>query len=57
VTLFKLVDGGDAAIRVPVALGRGSVNTIEILRGLAVGDQIILSDMTPYASVDRVRIK
>ena len=57
VTLFKLVDGGDAAIRVPVALGRGSVNTIEILRGLVVGDQIILSDMTPYASVDRVRIK
>ncbi|MBL0170799.1 MAG: HlyD family efflux transporter periplasmic adaptor subunit [Gemmatimonadaceae bacterium] len=57
VTLFKLVDGGDAAIRVPVALGRGSVNTIEILKGLAVGDQIILSDMSAYASVDRVRIK
>lgn len=56
-TLFKIVDGGDAAVRVPVVLGRGSVNTIEILKGLSVGDQIILSDMSAYANVDRVRIK
>jgi HlyD family secretion protein len=56
-TLFKIVDGGDAAVRVPVVLGRNSVNTIEILKGLAVGDQIILSDMTSYANVDRIRIK
>ncbi len=56
-TLFKLVDGGDAAVRVPVELGRSSVNTIEIVRGLSVGDRIILSDMSSYASTDRVRIK
>ena len=56
-TLFKIIDGGDAAIRVPVVLGRSSVNTIEILKGLAVGDQIILSDMSTYANVDRVKIK
>ncbi len=56
-TLFKIIDGGGAAIRVPVVLGRSSVNTIEILKGLAVGDQIILSDMSTYANVDRVRIK
>jgi len=57
VGLFKLVDGGSAAIRVPVELGRTSVNTVEILSGLVVGDQVILSDMTQYAAVDRVRIK
>lgn len=57
VGLFKLVDGGSAAIRVPVTLGRTSVNTVEILNGLVVGDQVILSDMTQYAAVDRVRIK
>lgn len=57
VGLFKLVDGGSAAIRVPVELGRTSVNTVEILSGLAVGDRVILSDMTQYAAVDRVRIK
>jgi len=57
VGLFKLIDGGAAAIRVPVQLGRTSVNTVEILSGLVVGDQVILSDMTQYAAVDRVRIK
>jgi HlyD family secretion protein len=57
VGLFKLVDGGSSAIRVPVELGRTSVNTVEVLSGLAVGDRVILSDMTQYAAVDRVRIK
>ena len=57
VGLFKLVDGGGAAIRVPVELGRSSVNTIEILSGLKVGDQVILSDMTQYAAAERVRIR
>lgn len=57
VGLFKVVEGGDAAIRVPVELGRTSVNTVEIIRGLQVGDKVILSDMTPFASVERVRIK
>ncbi|MBA4071984.1 MAG: RND transporter [Gemmatimonas sp.] len=57
VSLFKLVDGGRAAVRVPVELGRSSVNVIEILRGLDVGDKIIVSDMSQYANVARVRIK
>lgn len=56
VGLFKLVDGGKAALRVPVKLGRSSVNTIEILEGLNVGDQIILSDMNQWDAHDRVRI-
>jgi HlyD family secretion protein len=57
VGLFRLEPGGDAAVRVPVELGRSSVNTIEILRGLEPGDRVILSDMTQYANVDRVKIK
>jgi len=57
VSLFKLVDGGRAAIRVTVELGRSSVNVIEILRGLEVGDQIIVSDMSQYQNAARVRIK
>lgn len=57
VGLFKLESNGDYAVRVPVELGRSSVNTIEILRGLEVGDKVVLSDMTQYANVDRVRIK
>lgn len=57
VGLFKLEPNGDYAVRVSVELGRSSVNTIEILRGLDVGDRVVLSDMTQYANVDRVRIK
>jgi HlyD family secretion protein len=57
VGLFKLTDGGDQAVRVPVALGRASVNTIEILKGLQVGDQVILSDMSAYDNDDRVELK
>ena len=55
--LFKLVEGGKAAVRVPVQLGRSSVNVIEITHGLEVGDKIIVSDMSQYANVARVRIK
>jgi HlyD family secretion protein len=54
--LFKLVDGGAAAVRVPVSLGRSSVSTIEIVDGLQVGDQVILSDMSQWDGHDRVRL-
>lgn len=57
VGLFKLVDGGSHAVRVPVRLGRASVNTIEIVDGLQVGDVVILSDMSAWDQYDRVRIK
>jgi HlyD family secretion protein len=57
VGLFKLTDGGGEAVRVPVELGRASVNTIEIRKGLQVGDQVILSDMSTYDNDDRVELK
>ena len=57
VGLFKLIEGGSYAIRVPVQLGRTSVNSVEILRGLSAGDQVILSDMSQYGAVERVRIR
>ena len=56
-SLFKVVDGGKFAVRVPVELGKSSVNVIEIIRGLEIGDKIIVSDMSQYANVARVRIK
>lgn len=56
-SLFKLVDGGDAAVRVPVVLGKSSVNAIEILQGLEPGDRIIVSDMSRYANAAKVRIR
>lgn len=56
VSLFKLIDDG-AAERMTVRLGRSSVNEIEILAGLAEGDRVIVSDMSRYDDVDRVRIR
>ncbi len=55
VGLFKVTDGGNYASRVQVELGRSSVNLVEIKRGLAVGDTVILSDMSQWDAVDRVR--
>lgn len=54
--LFKLVEKGSAAVRVPVKLGRSSVSTIEILGGLQVGDQVIISDMSQWDAHNRVRL-
>lgn len=55
--LFKIVDDGKEAVRVQVQLGRVSVNTVEILKGLNVGDKVILSDMSAYDNNDRVQLK
>ncbi len=55
--LFKIVDGGKEAVRVPVKLGRTAVSTIVVLEGLQVGDQVILSDMSAYDAYARVRLK
>ena len=55
--IFKLVDDGDEATRVNVKLGRSSVNTIEIVSGLKVGDKVILSDMSAWDNFDRIRLK
>jgi HlyD family secretion protein len=54
--LFKLTDDGKQAVRVPVKIGRVSVNTVEILAGLQEGDQVILSDMSAEDNFDRIRL-
>ena len=56
VGLFKLQRDGNAT-RVQVKLGRSSVNAVEILLGLNVGDQVVLSDMSAWDTFDRVRLQ
>jgi len=56
VGLFKLDKDGRQAVRVPVQLGRASVNAIEIVQGLAPGDQVILSDTSAWNDYDRIRL-
>jgi HlyD family secretion protein len=56
-SLFKVLgEGGDAG-RVQVKIGRSSVNTVEIVSGLNVGDRVVLSDMSAWDSYDRVRLQ
>jgi HlyD family secretion protein len=54
VTLFKLEEGGNSAVRVQVKFGRTSVDTVEVLDGLREGDQIILSDTSQWDAVNRI---
>jgi len=39
-----------------VSLGRSSVNTIEVVDGLQVGDRVILSDMSAWDAYNRIRL-
>src|SRR5579875_3508926 len=54
--LFKIDPDGKGATRVNVTLGRASVNSIEVKKGLNVGDRVILSDMSQYDSYQRIRL-
>ncbi len=56
ISLFKLDPSGNYATRVPVKVGRASVNEIQILSGLKEGDTVILSDMSREDNVDRIRL-
>jgi HlyD family secretion protein len=56
VGLYKVQSDGHAA-RVQVKIGRMSVNAVEIVSGLEVGDQVVLSDMSTWDAFDRVRLQ
>lgn len=55
-SLFKLDADGKGGVRVPVKVGRASVNEIQVLDGLKEGDTVILSDMSRWDNVDRIRL-
>ena len=57
VGLFKLTPDGTEAVRTTVRLGRTSVNTVEVLGGLRQGDKVIISDMSRWDGVERVRVE
>ena len=57
IALFRIVDADGNAERVQVRVGRSAVNTIEITSGLNEGDQVVLSDMSAWDAVDRVRLR
>jgi len=57
ISLFRLAPDGKSATRVPVKVGRASVNSIQIIEGLQVDDKVILSDMSRWDFADRVKLQ
>lgn len=57
VKMFRVSADGREATRVPVSLGRASVNTIEILDGLKEGDKVILSDTSAWDNYDTISLR
>ena len=56
IRLFKVEADGQHAVRVPVQLGVASVSDVEIVEGLAPGDEVILSDTSSWEDYDRIRL-
>jgi HlyD family secretion protein len=56
VSLFRVEADGRTAVRVPVKLGRASVNTVEVVDGLREGETVILSDTSQWDGVDKLRL-
>jgi len=54
--VYKLSSDGRFAERVMVKLGQGSINQIQVIKGLTVGEKIIISDPTSWESYQKIRI-
>jgi HlyD family secretion protein len=57
ISLFRLDGDGRDAMRVPVKVGRASVNSIQVIEGLHEGDTVVLSDMSRWDNTDRIRLQ
>jgi beta-lactamase regulating signal transducer with metallopeptidase domain len=55
--VYKVTEKGDEAVRVTVKFGRTSVQNIEVVAGLKVGDRIILSDTSAYGGAEKIHLK
>ena len=56
-SLFREDPDHKGAVRVSVKVGHASVNSIVVLDGLKEGDTVVLSDMSRYDNVDRIRLE
>jgi multidrug efflux pump subunit AcrA (membrane-fusion protein) len=57
IDLFKIVDNGRRAVRTRVRIGRGSSERVAVLSGLALGDTVIVSDMSAYPDQTELRLR
>ena len=57
ISLFRVDPTTGEANRVRVRLGKASVNSVQILEGLNLGDEVILSDASAWDAFDRIRLR
>jgi multidrug efflux pump subunit AcrA (membrane-fusion protein) len=57
VELYRVARDGSTAERVRVELGRASATAIELRRGLAEGDRVVLSEITGAEGAPKVRFR
>jgi multidrug efflux pump subunit AcrA (membrane-fusion protein) len=55
-SLYKLSKDGQFAERIRVKLGKGSINKIQVLEGLSIGEKIIISDSSSWDTYQKIRI-
>lgn len=55
-TVYKINTDGSLAKRVKVLLGKGSVNQVQVIDGLSLGDKIIVSDTSDFQQYETIRL-
>ena len=55
--IFRLEPDHVHASRVTARLGRGSARDVEVVSGLAEGDEIVVSDVSAWEASERIRLK
>jgi HlyD family secretion protein len=55
--VFRLDSDHVHATRIAARLGRGSAREVEVVGGLAEGDEIVVSDTSAWETADRIRLK
>ncbi|MEN3339387.1 MAG: HlyD family secretion protein [Acidobacteriota bacterium] len=48
---------GDRAVRIPIQIGVSGIDDVELLSGVAEGDELIISDMKDYMYLSDVRLR
>ena len=55
-TVYRINSDGNLATRVKVLLGKGSVNQVQVIDGLSLGDKIIVSDTSDFQQYETIRL-
>jgi HlyD family secretion protein len=55
--IFVLAKDGKSALRRTIRIGRRNAEQVEVLGGLAVGEQVIISDYSGLERIDRIDLK